>query len=171
MAQVVRGSRSKATARSIRPFRRRHSIRGHRICCLVARTHGHDNRWCGIAASSPGRNPQTAERFLQAKFENKSTEVWFGAHPFLRSHQIKGVPDDLAKELCSRHLAKGMRGDGKKICVENKRSYKDREGKSPDQSDSFLGLVDFCRDRLGFECSEHTLIRGQMNGTPLGNDA
>lgn len=120
----------------------------------------------------PGeKSPDGRAVLASEKFENKSTEVWFGAHPFLRSHQIKGVPDDLAKELCSRHLAKGMRGDGKKICVENKRSYKDREGKSPDQSDSFLGLVDFCRDRLGFECSEHTLIRGQMNGTPLGNDA
>lgn len=120
----------------------------------------------------PGEKTPDGRAILACeKFENKSTEVWFGAHPFFRSHQIKGVSDDLAKELCSRHLAKGKMGDGKKICVENKRSYKDREGKSPDQSDSFLGLVDFCRDRLGFECSENTSIRGQMSGTPLGTDA
>jgi len=97
------------------------------------------------------------------KFVNKSTEVWYGAHPLLRSHQIKGISDDLAKELCSRQHAKDRGGDANKICVENKRTYKDREGSSPDQSDSFLGLVDFCRDKHGLEPLEGTKIRAMRD--------
>ena len=97
------------------------------------------------------------------KFVNKSTEVWYGAHPLLRSHQIKGISDDLAKELCSRQHAKDRGGDASKICVENKRTYKDREGSSPDQSDSFLGLVDFCRDKHGLEPLEGTKIRAMRD--------
>lgn len=97
------------------------------------------------------------------KFDNKSTEVWYGAHPLFRSHQIKGVDDDLAKELCSRQHAKNRMGDGRKICIENKRTFKDREGRSPDQSDSFLGLVDFCRDKHGLEPLEGTKIRAMRD--------
>jgi len=51
------------------------------------------------------------------KFDNKSTEIWYSAHPLFRSHQIKGVSDDLAKELCSRQHAEGKTGDGRKLCI------------------------------------------------------
>jgi hypothetical protein len=121
------------------------------------------------SGGSASRRPVMGERSPEGrpvlgceKFENKSTEIWYGAHPLLRTHQIKGVSDSLAKELCSRQHAKGKMGDGRKICVENKRTFKDREGNSPDQSDSFLGLVDFCRDRLGLVCTEAAQIRGRM---------
>jgi len=106
------------------------------------------------------------------KFANKSTEIWYSAHPLFRSHQIKGVSDDLAKELCSRQHAEGKTGDGRKLCIENKRTYKDREGSSPDQADSFLGLVDFCRDKMKLEAVEGALIRSLRDKESAhGNDA
>lgn len=92
------------------------------------------------------------------RFDNKATEIWYGAHPLFRSGQIRGVSDELAKELCSRQHSKKF-GDGRKICIEGKRAYKEREGKSPDQSDSFLGLVDFCRDKHGLHPIEGDLVK------------
>ena len=93
------------------------------------------------------------------RYANKATEIWYGAHPLFRSGQIRGVSDELAKELCSRQHMKGRMGDGRNISVEGKRVYKSREGKSPDQSDSFLGLVDFCRDKHGLHPAEGELVK------------
>ena len=108
----------------------------------------------------PGeKTPEGRPVLACERFDNKSTEIWYGAHPLLRSHQIKGVSDELAKELCSRQHAKGRMGAGGKLCIENKRTYREREGKSPDQSDSCLGLVDFLRDKYGLEPIEGALIR------------
>jgi hypothetical protein len=114
------------------------------------------------------KHPSTNNPVLACeRFSNKATEVWHVAQPFLRAGQIFGVSDDLAKELCSRQYDDAKGGDGRKVCIETKRKYKDREGKSPDQSDSFLGLVDFCREKHGFVCAESDQIRaaGKMTAT------
>jgi hypothetical protein len=114
------------------------------------------------------KHPSTNNPVLACeRFSNKATEVWHVAQPFLRAGQIFGVSDELAKELCSRQYDDAKGGDGRKVCIETKRKYKDREGKSPDQSDSFLGLVDFCREKHGFVCAESDQIRaaGKMTAT------
>lgn len=113
-----------------------------------------------------GRPIRCCDRYM-----NKSTEIWYGAHPLFRSGQIRGVGDDLAKELCSRQHHKGRGGDGKTICVEGKKTYKDREGKSPDQSDSFLGLVDFCRDKHRFIPAEGEAVKQARRETETGGSA
>ena len=106
------------------------------------------------------------------RYDNKVTEIWYGAHPLFRSGQIRGVSDELAKELCSRQNAKGKGSDGKKICIESKRVYKERESKSPDQSDSFLGLVDFCRDKHGLHATEgDTIKQMRVEHTGVQGDA
>lgn len=122
----------------------------------------------------PGeRDPRTNKPILACeRYANKATELWYGAHPYLRSSQIYGISDELAKELCSRQHAKGKTADGRTLCVESKRQYKDREGKSPDQSDSFLGLVELCRERLGFISSEGDEVRKQeATRNPTGQTA
>jgi hypothetical protein len=125
----------------------------------------------GMASKRPlfgEKHPSTNTPVLACeRFSNKATEIWHVAQPFLRAGQIFGITDDLAKELCSRQYDDAKGGDGRKVCIENKRKYKDREGKSPDESDSFLGLVDFCRERHGFICEEAGQIRaaGKMSAT------
>ena len=101
------------------------------------------------------------------KFANKATEIWHSAQPLFRSSQIFGVSDDLAKELCSRQYAKGRQADNRMVCIESKKVYKEREGKSPDQSDSALGLVNFCVDRHGLTASEIDDIK--KNGRMTAN--
>ena len=116
------------------------------------------------------KNPATGKPILACeRYANKSTEIWHGAQPLLRSGQIFGVSDDLAKELCSRQYAKNKSGDGRSVCIEGKRVYKDREGKSPDQSDSFLGLIDFCRDKMGWVALEGAQVREMGRMTANGD--
>ena len=113
----------------------------------------------------PGEfHPGTKKPVLACeRFSNRATELWYGAHPLFRSRQIFGVSEDLAKELCSRQHSKigsgqTQGGDARTLKVENKRAYRDREGKSPDESDSFLGLVELCKQRLG--------LRHDVTGDP-----
>lgn len=105
------------------------------------------------------------------RFANKATEIWHGAQPLFRSGQIFGVSDELAKELCSRQYAKGRNADVRMVCVEPKKAYKEREGKSPDQSDSFLGLVDFCREKHGLTAAEVEDVKKNGRMTSLGENA
>lgn len=85
-------------------------------------------------------------------YANKCSEIWYGAQAFFRAGQIRGVPDALAKEICSRQNAKDAKGEAaRKLMVESKRVYKQRESGSPDSADSFFGLVELCRQRLGFK--------------------
>lgn len=103
------------------------------------------------------------------RFANRATEIWYSAHPFFRSQQLRGVTEELAKELCSRQHAKKRSADARTIQVEDKRTYKDREGKSPDESDSYLGLVDFCKVRHGFRPSEFAETAAAAQNSPGGN--
>ncbi|HUV39795.1 MAG TPA: hypothetical protein VMY39_09290, partial [Planctomycetota bacterium] len=88
------------------------------------------------------------------KFGNRATEIWYGAHPFLRSGQIRGVDADLAAEVCSRRHAdsskSGRQATGRRVVVETKRDFKKREGHSPDDADSFLLGIEHARTRHGF---------------------
>lgn len=89
------------------------------------------------------------------RFANRATEIWYGAHPFLRAGQIKGITTELAKEICSRRHANDRGGGtGRTVQVEDKRSYKNREGSSPDDADSFFLAVEHLRTKYGFKCVE-----------------
>ena len=83
------------------------------------------------------------------RYSNKATEIWFGAMPLLRSGQIKGVTEPLAKEICQRQYDKNGMGDARVLKVESKRVYKSRHGSSPDMSDSFFLLVEHAKTRHG----------------------
>ncbi len=87
-------------------------------------------------------------------FANRATQLWYGAHPYFRAGQIRGVKPTLAKEICSRQHEKTNAGDGRTLKVEGKRVYKARVGVSPDESDSFFLLVEHCRSKHGFKHSD-----------------
>ena len=91
-----------------------------------------------------------------ARYANRSTYLWYGAMPFLRSGQVKGVTQDLARQICSRQHSKSNHGVGNKIKIESKRDYKMREKCSPDESDSFFLLVELAKVRRGWSPSERS---------------
>lgn len=117
------------------------------------------------AVSSGGKasaNPLKAEKGPDGKpirgcdkYANLATQLWCVNVPFLRTRQIRGMPDSLVKELCSRQLAK-KKGTSNldKIQIESKRDYKDREKHSPDEADAWNLVVNEAVTRHGFRVSE-----------------
>lgn len=87
-------------------------------------------------------------------FMNRVGEIWYAGIDFIHSGQIKGLNDDCCIELTERrnHKEGHEKGlTGLKIKIESKVEMKNRtSGKSPDSADGFLGLLELCRERLGF---------------------
>ena len=76
------------------------------------------------------------------------SEIWYQGQELLRSHQLRGITPDLAREMVGRKYE--TRGTNVKIKVESKVDYKSRIGRSPDIADAAFILVDLCRSRHGF---------------------
>lgn len=101
----------------------------------------------------------------EVTFANRATQLWYGAHPYFRAGQIRGVTPALAKEICSRQHEKTNATDGRTLKIEGKRVYKARVGISPDESDSFFLLVEHCRAKHKFRHSDKPVevARGKTN--------
>ena len=115
----------------------------------------------GKASKTPVGNERGADgkkMLCSERYANKATEIWYGMHPFLRSGQIRGLTTSLAKQICSRQHDKSGRGDGRVLQTESKRVFKAREGNSPDESDSWLLLVEHAKTRHGFKPSERAAV-------------
>ena len=126
----------------------------------------------GKASKAPVGNERGADGkklLCSERYANKATEIWYGMHPFLRSGQIRGITPSLAKQICSRQHDKSGRGDGRTLQTESKRVFKSREGNSPDESDSWLLLVEHAKTRHGFKPSERAAVsegeKSQGHGT------
>ena len=91
-------------------------------------------------------------------FANRVTELWAIGKAFVRAGQIKGLPQEIAKQLKSR-MYETVKGVTMKMKVESKRDMKARVGFSPNHADAFLILVELCRERFGF-------TPGSVNGMP-----
>ena len=102
----------------------------------------------GAASERPSsfRDRRTAREV----FQNRVTEIWFAGVEFVQSSQIKGLPSQVCAELVERRKKK----QGNIIshnCVESKDEMKKRTGgKSPDNADAFLILLELARERLNF---------------------
>lgn len=85
-------------------------------------------------------------------FANRVAEIWYAGVDFVQSGQIKGVPSECCTELTERRKIETIKSaSGLKVRIESKKDMKGRTGgKSPDRADSFLILLELCRERLGF---------------------
>lgn len=85
-------------------------------------------------------------------FANRVSEIWFAGVDFVQSGQIKGLPNQACAELTERRRIMPKKGaTGLKYRVESKAEMKLRTGgKSPDDADSFLILLELCRVRHNF---------------------
>lgn len=103
----------------------------------------------GAASDRPAsvKNPKPAKEV----FQNRVSEVWFAGIDFVQAGQLKGVPTECCAELVERRKRK----EGNIVshnCVESKKEMKKRTGgRSPDDADAFLILLEVCRARLGFK--------------------
>lgn len=100
------------------------------------------------------KHPDGKPVLAHERFFNKMTEIWLGMLPFLREGQIKGITNELAKEICSRQYDKGTTGDARILRVESKRIYSAREKGSPDLSDAAFLVVEHAVTRHNFKCIE-----------------
>lgn len=85
------------------------------------------------------------------RYGNRVTEIWFAGQELLRSQQLRGIGDDLAREMVSREYTTAAQG---RVKVESKVDYKSRIGSSPDVADAAFILIDLCRQR-------HKLLGGE----------
>lgn len=81
-------------------------------------------------------------------YTNRVSELWFVGKEFLRTQQMSGVGDDLAKEMCSRRYEMVKSGT-LRVRVETKAELKQRAGQSPDVADAAFVALDLARQRHG----------------------
>ncbi len=86
------------------------------------------------------------------RYKNKVSEIWWSGRTLMRTGQLRGVTPSLAKELTARTYTT-EKSSSMRICVESKVDMKLRIGKSPDEADAALMLVELCRVRFGFGIS------------------
>jgi hypothetical protein len=84
------------------------------------------------------------------RFDRRVSELWWVGKDFMKYGQIKGINDDLARELKARRYDHAKGPEGLKIRVEPKKDMKERLGFSPDIADAWTVLVDLCRQRFGW---------------------
>jgi len=91
------------------------------------------------------------KRTGKQSYVNRVTELWFTGLEFVQSSQIRGLPGSTAKELQARRYETSKQGEFLKTKIETKAEMKVRtNGKSPDEGDSAMILVELCRRRFGF---------------------
>lgn len=81
-------------------------------------------------------------------YTNRVSELWFVGKEFLRTKQILGISDVLAKEMCIRRYEMVKSGN-LRVKVETKAELKQRMGQSPDIADAAFIALDLARQRHG----------------------
>jgi hypothetical protein len=101
-----------------------------------------------------------------ARYANRVTEIWFGAKEMMRSGQIKGINEELAKELCARTYTT-KKGEKTLLLAEPKTDMKMRIGKSPDIADAGLMLVTLCKERFSFGVDRKSELGSSGGGVDI----
>jgi hypothetical protein len=82
------------------------------------------------------------------RYYDRVTEIWYSGKEYLRAGQLKGIPSQMATEMCLRNY--GTTGADKLIYAETKKKMKFLIQRSPDYADSGFVVLDLARQRLGF---------------------
>lgn len=87
-------------------------------------------------------------------YTNRVSELWFVSKELLRCRQLRGIPMEVAKDMCGRTFDTVKSEHGLRIRVEPKTDFKARLGHSPDSADAMFVLVELARDRFGLLAME-----------------
>ena len=100
--------------------------------------------------SASDRNP------AWKRFDRRTSELWGVGIELLRGGQWAGLRkfSDAISEMKSRRYEMKKGGDGERLSVEEKKKMKLRTGRSPDNSDAWMVLVELCRQRFHWVSEE-----------------
>lgn len=104
------------------------------------------------------------KRPAKEAFVNRVSELWFGGVDFIHSGQIKGVFKEAAEEWKERRYDT-VKGVTLRLKVEKKEDMKLRIGRSCDDGDSALVLLELCRTRFNFVPEGMEGVRKQSTGS------
>lgn len=80
-------------------------------------------------------------------YDRKVTELWFSAREFALGGQIAGLDNETIVQLCAREY--DLTGKPAKYRVETKDKLKPKLGRSCDDADCLVGLIELARVRFG----------------------
>ncbi len=91
------------------------------------------------------------------RYVNSVSEIWYSAKEYMRTGQVKGIGDELMREMCMRKLdPNGEKNLALRIKVLPKSEMKQRFGISPDIADAGMGLLALARERLNLDSTTAT---------------
>lgn len=96
------------------------------------------------------------ELTAEDRFDRRVSELWGVGKEFLKYGQLKGIDDELAREMKSREFKDTKRARCISIAVEIKVDMKKRIGFSPDDADAYFVLIEVCRVRFGWKAAGGT---------------
>lgn len=124
-----------------------------------------------LAVKFAGKGSQSTislddDRTGEEAYYNRRSEIWFGVRDPLRNGLVRGLPEQMAREMKGVEFTTHKHGSNLIVKVEPKEDTKKRLGFSPDYADSGFIMIDVARQRHKFQ----TVFRGdssqpQKNGT------
>ena len=117
--------------------------------------------WAVLFSGSPSDRPvgNVGAKPASKCYVDRVSELWFAGREFMRSGQLMGVDNDLAKDMIARRKDESQKkGNDILMRVESKRKMKKRIGRSPDKGDAAMILVDLCRARLKFRVQTTVVV-------------
>jgi hypothetical protein len=127
---------------------------------------------------SPSDHPVSADdqRKCSEVYDRRVTELWFNGLELLSCGQLRGLDKVTCGQLCTRQYEI----KGKKYSIETKVDYKTRMGRSPDDADCVLFMVElairrgaFPRRKFSEQIANHYIKKANENNEvweSVGND-
>jgi hypothetical protein len=110
------------------------------------------------------RVSQTSKLTGAELYANRVSELWFVSKELMRTRQVFGISNDMAKEMCARRYDI-VKTNGTRVRVESKGDLKARLGHSPDLTDAAFVAVDLARSRFGLVSTE-VIVSDSQEGVP-----
>lgn len=92
-------------------------------------------------------------------FTNRVSELWFGGKELIRCGQIRGIPNEVASEMCMRAYDTVKGTAGLRMRAEPKSAFRARNGRSPDHADAFFVMLEGARQRQGLIAIEPVQVK------------
>lgn len=96
------------------------------------------------------------------KYRNRVTEIWCVGLEYLRASQLKGMDAPLVRELTERKYETTRATSVTLMSVEPKIKMKARIGRSPDNADASVLLIDIARERFGLRSQDAVGVKGSV---------
>lgn len=99
-------------------------------------------------SGAPSEMHVTPDKTAKQSYDRKVSEIWFVGKEFLKFGQLRGIQQEVAREMKARKFDTLKGSDGLKMRVEPKKDMKKRLLFSPDLADAFFIGIHLCRTRL-----------------------